>query len=75
MASLSDLRKEALKRQFGVDFESGAGGLVNCDQNCKTVFDLISVLDLGFCWQMTGWLDFWVEICVFYVGIKTAEFR
>jgi hypothetical protein len=26
--------------------------------NCRTVFDLISVLDLKFWGQMTGWLNF-----------------
>ena len=30
------------------------------DRNCRTVFDLISVLDLEFWPQMTGWQDFWV---------------
>jgi hypothetical protein len=33
-----ELRKEALKRQFGVDFESGEIGLVDCHRNCRTVF-------------------------------------
>jgi len=47
-------------RQFGVDFESGEVGLVDWDRNCRTVFDLISVLDLGFWPQMTGWLEIWV---------------
>ena len=28
--------------------------------NCRTVFDLIAVLDLEFWRQMTGWLEIWV---------------
>jgi len=30
------------------------------DRNCRTVFDLNSVLDLGFWGQMTGLLNFWI---------------
>jgi hypothetical protein len=38
---------------------AGRSGLWN-DRNCRTVFDLNSVLDLGFWGQMTGLLNFWI---------------
>jgi len=53
-----ELRKEALRLQFGVYFESGEVGLLDWDRNCRTVFVLISVSDLEFCPQITGWMNF-----------------
>ena len=44
-----ELRKMALRRQFGVDFDSGEVGLVDWDRNCRTVFN----------WNAKWNLEFW----------------
>ena len=56
-----ELRKEALKRQFGVDFDSGEVGLGGLRRNCRTVFKDNAKWNLGLWGQLTGWLDFCVR--------------
>jgi hypothetical protein len=56
-----ELRKEALERQFGVDFERREVGLLDLDRICRTVFGCNAEWNSGFCGQMTGCLDFRVE--------------
>lgn len=42
------LRRQALRRQFEVDFKNREVGFVDLNRNCRTVLELIPVLDLGF---------------------------
>jgi hypothetical protein len=70
-----ELWKGSLRRQFGVDFDSGGVGLMDWDRNCRTVFGWIAEWNLEFRGQMTGWLDFRVGVGFLVYIFKNTIFN